>query len=67
MPFIQINILEGRTKEKKEQLIHEVTDTVERVIDAPRETIRVMIQEMPTNHWGIAGKSVEKRRMEGGN
>lgn len=65
MPFIQINILEGRSPEKKEQLIREVTKTIERVIDAPKETIRVMINEMPANHWGIAGTSVKKRQAEG--
>ncbi|MBA4538021.1 4-oxalocrotonate tautomerase [Bacillus aquiflavi] len=65
MPFIQINLLEGRSPEKKEQLIAEVTETVERVIQAPKETIRVMINEMPAAHWGIAGVSVKKLREEG--
>ncbi|MFD3445901.1 4-oxalocrotonate tautomerase [Microbacteriaceae bacterium 4G12] len=62
MPFIQINMLEGRSDEKKEALISEVTHTVAKVLDAPIETIRVMIHEMPETHWGIAGESVKKRR-----
>lgn len=65
MPFIQINLIEGRTEEKKEQLISEVTETVSRVLDAPIETVRVMINEMPAAHWGIAGASVKKLREEG--
>lgn len=62
MPFIQITIVEGRSPEKKEELIAELTETVNRVIDAPRETIRVMINEIPDSHWGIAGQSIAKRK-----
>ena len=62
MPFIQINILEGRSPEKKERLIREVTDLVSDVLDAPVESVRVMINEFQPEHWGIAGESVKKRR-----
>ncbi|MFX3624298.1 MAG: 4-oxalocrotonate tautomerase [Ectobacillus sp.] len=62
MPFIQVNMLEGRSDEKKEALIYEVSHTVAKVLDAPIETVRVMIHEMPAAHWGIAGESVKKRK-----
>ena len=61
MPFIQINIVEGRSPEKKERLIREVSDLVAKVLEAPVENVRVMIQEMSPEHWGIAGESVKKR------
>lgn len=62
MPFLHVTLLEGRTPEKKEALIAELTKTVHTVIDAPVESIRVCLQEVPAAHWGIAGQSVEKRR-----
>lgn len=62
MPFIQVNILQGRPPEKKERLIEEVTWKVAEILECPQETIRVMINEMPPEHWGIAGESVKKRR-----
>ncbi|WP_416825619.1 2-hydroxymuconate tautomerase [Ectobacillus polymachus] len=62
MPFIQINILQGRSPEKKERLIHEVTHLVAEVLESPVENVRVLIQEMPPEHWGIAGESVKKRK-----
>ncbi|HHY72354.1 MAG TPA: 4-oxalocrotonate tautomerase [Bacillus bacterium] len=62
MPLIQINIIEGRSPEMKEELIKEVTKTVSRTLDAPIETVRVLINEMPPEHWGIAGESVKKKR-----
>ncbi|SER69393.1 4-oxalocrotonate tautomerase [Psychrobacillus sp. OK032] len=64
MPFIQITIAEGRDPEKKEKLIYEITETVSAVIDAPKESIRVLLTEVPTTHWGIAGQSISKRKEE---
>lgn len=64
MPLIQINIIEGRSPEKKERLIREVSDTVANILESPVENVRVMIQEMPATHWGIAGESVRKRKQK---
>ncbi|WP_342431737.1 2-hydroxymuconate tautomerase [Neobacillus sp. FSL H8-0543] len=61
MPFIQINILKGRSPEKKERLIREVSDLVSEVLEAPVQNVRVMINEVEAEHWGIAGESVKKR------
>ena len=61
MPFIQINILKGRSSEKKERLIREVSDLVSDVLEAPIQSVRVMINEVEPEHWGIAGESVKKR------
>lgn len=65
MPFIQIQILEGRTSEKKERLIREMTDVVAEVLESPVQSVRVLIQEVKPEHWGIAGESVKKRKNEG--
>ena len=43
MPVAQINILEGRTDEQKEMLIHEVTDAIVRSLGAPVESVRVIV------------------------
>ncbi|MFP3358117.1 MULTISPECIES: 4-oxalocrotonate tautomerase [Planococcus] len=64
MPFVQITIAEGREPEKKEQLISEVTATVSDVLGAPKENIRILLTEVPTTHWGIAGQSISKRKEE---
>ncbi|ULT54917.1 2-hydroxymuconate tautomerase family protein [Neobacillus drentensis] len=62
MPFIQINILKGRSPEKKERLIREVTEVVSTVLEAPVQNVRIMINELEPEHWGIAGESVKKRK-----
>lgn len=64
MPFIQFTILEGRSLEQKERLIREVSDLTAEILESPIESVRVHIQETSAEHWGIAGKSVKKRRNE---
>lgn len=60
MPIATINIIEGRSDEKKELLIEKVTLAIHESLDAPIESIRVMLNEMPKQHFGIAGKSAKK-------
>ncbi len=60
MPIAQINIMEGRSDEQKEALIVEVTAAISRALDAPEQNIRVLIQEVPRQNWGIAGQSAKK-------
>ena len=55
MPLIQINMLEGRPPEKITELIANVTDTVSETLGAPKQSVRVLVTEMPKTHWGIAG------------
>ncbi len=61
MPIIHVNILEGRPREKIEQVITDITETVSKTLDAPKESVRVLVTELPKTHWGIAGESVSKR------
>ncbi|MBL1273328.1 MAG: 4-oxalocrotonate tautomerase [Marinobacter maritimus] len=60
MPIAQLYVIEGRTDEQKETLIREVSEAMARSLDAPMERIRVMITEMPKQHFGIAGQSAKK-------
>lgn len=61
MPIAHLYILEGRSPEKKERLIAEVTEAIHHAIDAPVDSIRVLIMELPREHFGIAGESAKKR------
>lgn len=56
MPIVDITILEGRSPEKKLALMEKVTDAVVEAIDAPREAVRVLIREIPAEHFAVAGK-----------
>lgn len=60
MPIATINIVEGRSDDKKEKLIEKVSLAIAESLDAPLETVRVIINEMPKQHFGIGGKSAKK-------
>lgn len=57
MPFAQIYMIEGRTTEQKRAVIEKVTEALHEATGAPRENVRVWIQDVPKENWGIAGRS----------
>ena len=63
MPIVDITLIEGRTPEQIRTLIDAITDAVEKSVGASRESIRVLIREMPPTHWAAGGETIaEKRR-----
>jgi len=61
MPLINVQIMEGRPPEKVAELIKNLTHTVEETLNAPKESIRVIVTEVPKTHWGIAGIPASER------
>jgi 4-oxalocrotonate tautomerase len=55
MPLIQVSLIEGRAPQVKRALIAELTDAVVRTLDAPREAVRVILTEVPPEHWAVGG------------
>jgi 4-oxalocrotonate tautomerase len=60
MPFAQIYLMEGRTEEQKRAVIEKVTAALVEAVGAPKENVRVWIQEVPKANWGIAGVSAKE-------
>ena len=61
MPIVQVHMMEVRTDEQKEAVIREVTEALVRAVGAPKESVRVLINEMPKQHFGIAGESAKAK------
>ena len=57
MPLIQVTMLEGRSPEAKAKLILRLTEATVDAVGAPRESVRVILQEVPPAHWGVGGLS----------
>lgn len=47
---------------KKEELIRRVTDTAADVLEVNTSSVRIIINEMQLEHFGIDGESVARRR-----
>ena len=59
MPFAQIYMIEGRTEEHKRAVIEKVTAALVEAVGAPIANVRVWIQDVPKENWGIAGVSAK--------
>jgi 4-oxalocrotonate tautomerase len=57
MPLAHIFMLQGRSDEQKKAVIEKVTQAIMEAVAAPRENVRVIIQEIPKTQWGIGGKT----------
>jgi 4-oxalocrotonate tautomerase len=53
VPLVEINLLAGRTPEKIRELIHQVHTAVQTSLDAPPGSIRVIVREVPAEHWAV--------------
>jgi 4-oxalocrotonate tautomerase len=66
MPYVHIKVTkEGVTADQKSELIKGVTDLLAYVLGKNPATTVVVIDEVDTDNWGIAGESLTKRRRRG--
>jgi 4-oxalocrotonate tautomerase len=59
MPFAQIYLIEGRTEEQKRAVIEKVSAALVEATGTPIANVRVWIQDVPKENWGIAGVSAK--------
>ncbi len=59
MPIVQVFMIEGRTEDQKRAVIEKVSAALVEATGAPKEAIRVWIQEVPKTNWGIAGQTAK--------
>lgn len=61
MPYVTVKMLEGRTEDQKKALVEKVTEAVSETTGAPVENVVVFIEEMPKNHYAVAGKRLSDK------
>ncbi len=66
MPYVNIKITkENVTTEQKAELIAGVTDLLQNILGKNPATTVIVIDEVETDNWGIAGEQVTARRLRG--
>ena len=55
MPYVNIQITKGATREQKAQLVTEVTDSLRRILGKKPEHTHIVIQEIAEENWGFSG------------
>ncbi len=67
MPFVTIRITdENVSKQEKRKLIVGVTDLLQNVLGKKPKTTHMIIEEVNTDNWGIAGEQVTELRKRAG-
>lgn len=51
MPQVEIQVRAGRSPASLRRLISAVTSAVSLCLNAPPETVRVIVNEVPLTHW----------------
>ncbi|WP_029917618.1 tautomerase family protein [Pelobacter seleniigenes] len=65
MPYVEVNITKGASKEQKAELVDGITELLVKVLNKNPASTHVIIKEFETDSWGISGRSVKKLRAEG--
>ncbi|WP_323137540.1 4-oxalocrotonate tautomerase family protein [Dyella subtropica] len=55
MPYVNVQITKGATREQKALIVKDVTDSLVRVLGKKPEHTHVVIQEIEEQDWGYAG------------
>ena len=55
MPIIQVNLLEGRSRESKRAFAAEVTRSACECLNVKPAQVRVIFHEVPRENWSVAG------------
>lgn len=66
MPLVHIHISEGKSDEKKQELMVALTDAIEKSLGAKRSSIRIFLHEFPLKHFMAGGVSPAKPESHGG-
>ena len=62
MPVIEVTLTSGREPDRLRDLISRLTDAAVEAIDAPRESVRVILREVPPTHFAAGDVTIAERR-----
>jgi len=60
MPFVQVKVWDGFGDENAKKTIEGITEVFTEM-GIPKEAVRVLVEEIPKSHWGIAGEPASER------
>jgi len=55
MPYVNIQITKGATREQKAEIVKDVTGSLVRVLGKKPEHTHIVIQEIDEENWGFSG------------
>ncbi|KAA0929816.1 MULTISPECIES: tautomerase family protein [Streptomyces] len=55
MPVVTVDWWKGNDRQKRADLVGELTTTVARIAGCPREAVTVLVRDVEQDHWGRGG------------
>lgn len=65
MPIVRIDLVAGRPPERTRELIRRVTDAVVAALEVQPEQVRVLLNELPPEHWAVGGATMAELAARG--
>lgn len=62
MPYVNVQITRGATREQKAALIRDITESLVRVLGKRPEHTHIVIQEIAEEDWGFGGLPTDQWR-----
>ncbi|WP_371369197.1 hypothetical protein SRRS_24720 [Sporomusa rhizae] len=53
MPIVQIDLLEGRSQEQKQEMVKRVTEVIVETAKCPPEAVTIIVRESPVAKAGV--------------
>lgn len=59
MPYVNIKLAGGATREQKKEIAKEITETLERIANKPASYTYITFEDVAYEDWAIAGKLLD--------
>lgn len=66
MPLIEVTLVEGRPPDQLRDLISRLTTAACEAVEAPRQSVRVVIREVPATLWAAGDETIAERKSKQG-
>jgi 4-oxalocrotonate tautomerase len=62
MPFVNNRLIEGRSKQRKDEISKRVTDATSEVLQLPKDDISVVFEDISAEDWYVGSTTVAELR-----
>lgn len=62
MPFVNIQIVKGHSKERKDEISRRVTEAISDVTKLPKDAVWVVFEDVEAEAWYVGGSAVSDIR-----
>jgi 4-oxalocrotonate tautomerase len=60
MPYINVKLAGSLTREQKDKIAREITDTMERIAHKPKSYTYIVFDEVKEENWAVAGELLDQ-------